>query len=170
MSEWRVIPGYPNYEISEAGAVRRRLRVGSHKAGKIVAPRLKSTGYLCAYLTADGRRHGHHVHRLVALAFLGAPPGPKMHAAHKDGSRQNNHWTNLYWASPAENQRDRKRHGTHLAGSKAPSAKLTEGLVAEMRVLHRGGASIAALARKFAVHWTTAESVVRGETWRHVTV
>ena len=48
---------------------------------------------------------------LVVLAFLGPPPFPGAHAAHFDGDKLNNRLSNLRWASPAENEADKRRHG-----------------------------------------------------------
>ena len=43
------------------------------------------------------------VHRLVAVAFLGAPASPDLVVDHKDGIKTNNHWSNLEYVSPAVN-------------------------------------------------------------------
>jgi len=50
------------------------------------------------------------VHRLVLLAFVGAPP-KGMEACHYDGDPQNNNLSNLRWDTAKENWVDRKRHG-----------------------------------------------------------
>lgn len=43
------------------------------------------------------------VHKLVALVYIGPKPGPKYQIDHKDGNKDNNHYTNLEWVTPREN-------------------------------------------------------------------
>lgn len=52
------------------------------------------------------------VHRLVAIAFISDPPSPVHQAAHGDGVPGHNAAANLRWATPSENQSDRRTHGT----------------------------------------------------------
>lgn len=129
-SKWRAIVGCPDYEISECGRVRRL----THGEGR----------YPIGYeLTAKRHQRGYHVytlsggtflaHRLVALTWIGPAPTPKHEVAHNDGSRTNNHWRNLRWATPAQNQADRKLHGTYVHGQNAYSAKLTDEAADEIR-------------------------------------
>ena len=53
------------------------------------------------------------VHRLVALAFVKGKTKEKRLACHKDGNNQNNHWSNLKWATHRENVMDMAKHGTN---------------------------------------------------------
>lgn len=98
---WKDISGYPNYQVSESGQVRR------NKNGliKLLKPQITSKGY--ARITLHNRiLKGKHkkVHRLVAVAFLGDPPDDKRnHVNHKDGVKLNNHYTNLEWVTLKEN-------------------------------------------------------------------
>jgi hypothetical protein len=57
------------------------------------------------------------VHRLVAFAFCGL--GTQDLVRHLDGSRTNNHWTNLCPGTHLENVRDMIEHGTHPSLDKA---------------------------------------------------
>lgn len=92
--EWRVIEGFENYEVSDAGDVRRGDRI------------LKGTIQLCkggykrirVDLTKEGARKNCIVARLVAEAFL---PNPDNHPEvdHIDQDSTNNHVSNLRWAS-----------------------------------------------------------------------
>jgi hypothetical protein len=52
------------------------------------------------YLKVTGNRKSAAVHRLVCIAFHGAPPSPKHTVDHKNRDRANNHVDNLAWSSP----------------------------------------------------------------------
>jgi hypothetical protein len=106
--QWRVIEGWPGYEVSSFGRVisyRRkepRVLIGG-----------SSDGYRQVYLhRADGYRRMARVHSLVAAAFIGPRPDG-LEVRHLDGNRTNNAATNLEYATHTENMRDRVRHGTH---------------------------------------------------------
>ena len=62
-----------------------------------------------------------YVHRLVAFAFLGAPPSPEhTHINHKDFDRGNNNVENLEYATPAENM----RHSWSVPGRRRTSKEI----------------------------------------------
>lgn len=100
---WAVIPEFPDYEVSDHGRVRRITNYGRGKAGRIRRTR-KVEGYPGLNLThRDGRRKGVRVHRLVAEAFIPNPEGLR-EVNHKDGTRSNNHYSNLEWVSSSGNR------------------------------------------------------------------
>lgn len=113
MSEiWKPIPGFPAYEASDQGAVRRVDRAG-HLVGKV------SWGpYTSVQLRrADGARTRKRVHVLVALAFHGPRP-IGMQVRHLNGNHTDNRAVNLCYGTPSENQYDRVDHGTHPNANK----------------------------------------------------
>jgi hypothetical protein len=132
--EWRPIPGFPGYEVSDTGRVRSYWRRWFRGVGRgrgcawlpgntsremrfRVDPR---TGYCHVQLRRDGKAHQRYLHRLVLEAFRGpCPPGHE--TRHLDGVRSNNVLTNLAWGTKAENEADRHRHGTVLRGDRHPS-------------------------------------------------
>lgn len=123
---WRPVPDWPEYEVSEFGDVRRVKSYQGRITG-IIRPWVnKQTGYLNVSLWRNNRGQNATVHRLVARAFHGEPPSPKHVVAHNDGSRRNNHCTNLRWASLKENAADTFLHGTHNRGSRNGQAKIDE--------------------------------------------
>jgi hypothetical protein len=133
-TEWRAIPGWPEYEVSECGEVRRVQGGLVARAGRTLKPWInKQTGYLQVGLWRNNRQSRMTVHRLVALAFLGAPPSPAHIVAHADGTRRNNHWTNLRWATQRENLSDTVLHGTDNRGARNGQAKIDEVCVKAIR-------------------------------------
>ena len=69
--QWRPIPAFPMYEVSNLGHLRKVNKDGSYKAIKASKNKL---GYYCAILYDKGRKQCFYLHRLVAEAFL--PPSP----------------------------------------------------------------------------------------------
>lgn len=159
--EWRPIPDFPQYEVSNFGRVRNR----NHKG---CGPRLlrpgNVRGYQCVALSRDGKMFNRKVHRLVLEVFVG--PCPDGYAcAHNDGDRANNRLGNLRWATCLENAQDRQKHGTQLRGETSGKSKLTEELVSEIRNSTESGAAV---ARRLSLAKTTISAVRRRLTWRHI--
>lgn len=167
--QWRSIPGFPCYEASTLGRVRRAIDAPGRFQGRVLAQvSRKKSRYCCVSLTHDGREHCAYVHRLVLLAFSGPPPTAEHAAAHDDGDRTNNHLTNLSWKTLKENEADKKRHGTYRCGSQLPWAKLNEASVAEIRRRHGEGERQSVLAAEYGVAQTKISEIVNHKTWRHV--
>lgn len=94
MEEWKVIEDFPEYEVSNQGRVR------SLKTERLLTPKLQSKGYLRVNLYKEKKAYSHLVHRLVAKAFLNSDD--KIEIDHIDKNKENNHLTNLRWATRAE--------------------------------------------------------------------
>ena len=184
-TQWRVVPGFPDYEVSDNGEVRRctdHYRLKAQLAHHIVpqwvrkrrVKRLDETvtnlDYMCITLyNAEDRKHQSFlVHRLVLLAFCGDPPTRLHQAAHNDGDRFNNVLENLRWATAAENQADRKKHGTSNRGSRHGLSKINEDDVQKIRQMLADGVRGQIVALYFNVTYGTVSAVRRGSRWGHV--
>jgi hypothetical protein len=167
MTDWRVIPGFSAYEISDAGLVRRIIKSRTRFIGHMPRGHVRQ-GYRTRKLVGDdGQKHVVQEHRLVLLAFVGNPPTEHHEAAHFDGIRDNNQLTNLRWATHKENMDDRSRHGS-LNGERNGRAKLTSQNVRIARFLYTGKhGQKAKLARRFGVGWSTMNDALSGEHWTH---
>lgn len=169
--KWLQIPGFSAYEVSENGSVRRAVagvKCGhiSIPAGFVLKPALKSNGYLqYALVDESGKRRYVHAHKLVALAFIGPCPGRGYMVAHNDGSRTSNHKDNLRWATNAENQLDKRIHGTHSCGEKHTSAMLTNDQAREIRHRWSNGEMQSTLAKTFAVSKSVVARIVNNKSY-----
>jgi len=169
---WAPIPGYKGlYEASQFGRVRRSSNSRMAPAGYLLKLRFTRDGYLRYSLSKQCKYRHITAHRLVALTFLGAPPFPGAHVAHYDGNKLNNHVANLRWATPAENEADKQRHGCARGappGEDHPMAKLSVRVVKEMRRLAASGMSVKAIAERLGIPKLTAYDAIRGNTWKTV--
>lgn len=167
--EWRPVPGWPEYEVSESGAVRRLAAGHGATAGRILKPwRNKQTGYLQVSLWRGNQDYRTTVHRLVAVTFLGNPPSPKHVVAHNDGSRDNNHWANLRWATQRDNIADTVTHGTHNRGSRNGQAKIDEVCAAAIRRMVAMRVPREVAAEGFGLRRQTVDDIVNHRRWGHI--
>ena len=173
--EWRAIPGYEGYEVSNLGRVRSFRIHGGRRSGQLQAtPRMKTTrahgnGYLFVVLQREpGKSRPTAVHALVAAAFLG--PRPKGHqVAHSDGDRMNARLDNLRYATPRENAQDKHRHGTTSRGEAGGNHKLTDPEVRQIFALyHRAGWLQKDLAKSFGISQSQVSNIIRSASWSHL--
>ncbi len=114
MESWAPIPGQEGrYEVSDLGSVRSfvwsKLR-GETRPQTLKTIRLDS-GYLVVGLVTSGRQRLRRVHQLVLEAFVGPRPAG-MITRHLNGDQTDNRLSNLAWGTQAENEADKKLHGT----------------------------------------------------------
>lgn len=165
--EWRAIPGFSAYEVSEYGHVRRVTPARGATVGLILKPKRHLFGYPKYELRRGGRYVGREAHRLVAAAFLPPRPHLRDEVAHKDGRVAHNHYSNLAWKSHVDNERDKQLHGTAPHGSRNGASKLTDEAVAAIRMRRATGERLLSIASDFGVSFKTVSKIARGERWRH---
>lgn len=173
-AEWRVIPGWPDYQASSDGQIRRHTRptrgVGTRKSlPYLMAQQMDRRGYMrAAVRDANGKKRPVQVHRLVALAFLGQPPEGMHEVAHNDGVRNNNSVSNLRWDTSKGNLSDRVKHGTLYSGAGHHFAKLTEAEVRMIRAAGAAGQTGIAIAARHNISKSLVSQILRRSIWRHV--
>lgn len=174
--EWRPCVGFPAYEVSEDGDVRRCVRGQTRPAGHILPGSINQGYRRYKLMLPNGGKQTVRAHCLVAQAFLGPAPSDRHEVAHNDGDRQHNHHSNLRWATRRENHADLQIHGTALKGVKNGRAKLTDNQVRKIRAayqriawtpLHQYG-EILKIRKKYGIGRTTLRDIVTNRRWQHV--
>ena len=98
MANWKTIPGYENYDVSDEGNVRNR------RTGQVLTPSESRGGYLKVNLRSEGVARSAKIHRLVAENFI-ANDRDRTVVNHIDGNKSNNRVDNLEWCTSSENNR-----------------------------------------------------------------
>jgi hypothetical protein len=160
--EWKSIPEFPDYEISEHGDVRR--------GGHIKTQMQDRNGYRWVGLWQGGKSHTRHIAKIVAQVFIGPMPGGQQ-VRHMDGKKTHNHFTNLEYGTRVENEHDKRRHGTAPIGENHPAAKLTPQQVAEIRaryVKSSRTSGLASLASEFGISLSMVCRIAKKNSWKHI--
>ena len=177
--EWRRVPDYSAYEVSNHGRVRRRIPARGWGAGHLLKPAAADGGHLYVMLS-DGCGHTRKqfVHRLVAAAFIGPAPFDGALVLHQDDEPTNNVPDNLYWGTRQENVFDAKlnrkpapskRTRGGQPGEANPAAVLTERQVKRIKGLLGLGLCGACISRLHGVKKETIYAIAKGRIWSHVT-
>jgi len=161
---WKQIAGFETfYEVSNLGRVRS-LNFGGHPGNIRVLKGTNLGGYRRYDLTAGGCRRCVFGHVLVLESFVG--PAPADHeGCHENGVRDDNALTNLRWDTPAGNQADRLKHGTHSRGEKSGKAKITAEQASEIKRRRAAGESVRSIAKDFTIGERTVYHIAAGERW-----
>lgn len=92
----RPIPDFPGFHAHDDGSI-------TDPKGRVLTTRPANKGVLIADLRIpNGKSTTKTVHRLVCIAFHGAPPCGDCEVHHKDKDRNNNRPDNLEWKTMAE--------------------------------------------------------------------
>lgn len=116
--EWRTMPEYKGYQISNYGRVKSFVR---YEEGKILKPSLHIGGRLIIRL---GKTVQKFVHVLVAEAFVPNPEN-KPQVDHINGDKLNACANNLCWVTKLENEQYSWQTGLRKVSERHHNAKLT---------------------------------------------
>lgn len=172
---WIEISDYPGrFMVSEDGRIKSLSRIvnrrnGSHHVTKeiIKAQRINKFGYCTIYLSIDKNYRHLFVHRIVAEHFISKRPSDKHFVNHKDGNKQNNHYTNLEWVTVSENHKHAYRMGLmSQKGENHASNKLNNKQVMQ---IFNSKSTHSQLSKKFKVSQATIGNIKTGATWSHIT-
>lgn len=128
-------------------------------------PYAKSRGY--GEATINGRKD--KVHIFVCEFVHGMRPTPEHEAAHSCGKGHEGCCakSHLSWKTAAENQQDRRIHGTYQLGELNPSNKLMEDDVRQI-ILLKGKMLQKEIAAMFGVSRENISAIHRGKSWSHL--
>ena len=97
------VQGYPNYEISQYGNIRRE------KDKKVIKPQIKHDGYLAVRISRSGEKKEYKIHRLVAIHFI-----PNINNCpivdHINLNKFDNRVQNLRWCNETESAHNTSSH------------------------------------------------------------
>ena len=164
LTEWRVIPQYPDYAVSSCGDVKRVTPSPFSRIGLIMKPGIMGK-YRAVNLWRCGKHHHAYIHRLVATVFLENPHNLRC-VRHLDGDKFNNSSRNLAWGSHSDNMADMVIHGRTTRGDRNSQSILTSEQVREIRQRHDGKYGTGrALAKEFGVSPATVSVIKSGKNW-----
>lgn len=160
MEEWRKVPDWPEYEVSNYGQVKRNRPNGVNN----LKPWLFH-GYPMVALCINGQRKNFFVHTLVARAFLGPKP-TGFHVHHKDFNKLNNNIHNIEYILASEH---RKMDGHNKPpvrwGNPPTNAKLTYEAARKIRRLAKDGWMTHIIAGAFKVSRSNIQRVLANKHW-----
>lgn len=148
-----------SYYVSTYGRI-----IGKRKELK---QRVGPDGYLFVTLGDMNHRTSICTHRIVMDAFC-KKPSPKHEVNHIDFDRTNPRIDNLEYITHIENIKysvDAGRCFERAQGERNPRSKITYNMADEIRKAYSDGDTIASLARKYKIGWTTVSHVLKNETW-----
>lgn len=160
MIEWREVPGYPSYSVSNEGVVARTTRAKTSKE-KVLNPTIDKDGYKHISLMNEGKRGSFLVHRLVLLAFVG---DSTLHTHHINGNCGDNRLENLRYISPSDHGRHHHQKGVRSG----TIAKLTDEQAISLREEYAAEVPTELLTKKYRICKAAVCNVVTGKTYKNI--
>ncbi len=170
MMKWRTCKAFPEYAVREDGVVKRIVprQPKGGGVGKIMKPYRREDGYNMYILREGNKSYHKKAHQLVIEEFVGPKPFPKAEVCHNDGTRHNDHYTNLRWDTRKNNHADKRKHGTQTRGESHPFSRLTESDIRIIRRLGQEKVPHGLIGVYFGMGQGSVSRIIRKERWAHV--
>jgi len=179
---WKIVPSYPAYEVSDTGRVKRLAYQATRKSCnnrefKQNKRAKEQTVYLdrrdnaMTSIVKPPKKNGspHKVSRLVAEAFIGDVEGMEVH--HIDRNPANNGVDNLQVLTPEAHKALHEADADYRRkGASVNTAKLTtEQVIAiKLKLVDYKLNMVAELAEEYDVPFQVISRIRRGLTWKHL--
>ena len=162
------------YEVSNDGRVRRipgfTADGRSVRGGEMAKVRVRN--YHLVLLQNAGKKWMVRVHHLVALAFIGPPPGAISVTGwtvnHKDFDKLNNHVSNLEWMLASDNHKNAVDNGRKSRGERHYKSVLNVDLVRRMKTMRDSGMTTKPIAVTLGLKEHLVSDVLNNRCWKHV--
>lgn len=156
---WKDVLGYPDYQVSNMGRVRKYVKkYDNYMLLKVHPNVLTGRHYVTMY--NGGKRQNLSVPRLVAFSFVSGHSDENCTVNHIDGDVSNNKASNLEWTSQAENNKKAYDLGRTKVVAHSKNGKFKE-IVLDDKYSFK---TIRALAKFLGVSETQAHRYISGET------
>lgn len=168
MEEWKSVPGYENYQISNTGKIQR-WKVTKKQWKDIKPTTCKNNKYLMFTVSRNGNAVKLYLHRVLCALFVpNDNPKEKVDVCFKDGNTANTSIENLYWSNQKERMGRRKAEGKYDENA-CGNAKLSKLDVMTIRWMkYHKAMSYRELAEYYGVHPWTIYACVKGLTWKNI--
>lgn len=167
MEIWKTIDWASDYEVSNIGRVKSKLRFIKTIDGdnriikeKILNSGLSTKGYPRVTISIKDKKITKITHRLVAEAFLERIEG-KTQVNHINGIKTDNRVENLEWVTNKENKDHAVRNKLIATGFRLPQTKLTEEMKSQIKILYSRGVSQKDIAMRFGIVQQTVSKVLK---------
>lgn len=175
--QWKDIPEWSGYQVSNCGSVRSYRKGGKLGAYLTKTPKLKTIGIsvwgypeVRLWLNQDTKKF--RIHRLVASVFIPNPSNlPEVN--HKNGNKLDNSVSNLEWVSRSKNMTHlyQELKSPTMRGEKNGHARLSSSQVRKIKEKWLTGQFRQQdIANQYAVSRTTINAIVNGYNWKHLPV
>lgn len=173
---WKPVPGFEeSYYVSSFGRIKaierkRQGDKGIRTLQEVIRKSVVINKYYSVYAKSPGKKNKQlRVHRIVAQVFV-PNPDDKPHVNHIDCNKFNNHYTNLEWVTPAENNIHARDNGrtNPPKGTKHWHNKLDEIQVLTIRRCLKDAMTQQKIADYFKVHRTCVSAISCKYHWAHL--
>lgn len=170
--EWRSVPNYTDYQVSNLGRMRSKKTRGRFATGdwRLMKLTVGKRGYVVVSLSVNGKVIRRTIHSVVCEAFIG--PRPHRHDInHIDANKTNNALVNLEYCTRSHNERHAIRMGLkdsrpRYHGESHCNSRLTQCDADKIRtLLTTTKLSAGHIAKMFSISKDTMTSIALARTY-----
>lgn len=155
--EWRDVPDFPNYRISNYGKIYNKQTNKELKTSK--NPR---GGHLSVHVKNQSVSKRMFIHILVLETFVSKRPSDKHVCRHLDGNPENNYVGNLTWGTLIENILDR------FENPNDDGIKLNKEMVIKIKEMLIDGKRPVDISRELNISAAIIMNIKQGHNWKTI--